>query len=574
MEERRMFTIYNIEKYLWSVDSQIMYSFIIDEQSNINAVDAKDKEFMDSRSKSIIKEKLFELENKLSSDKKSVTSVEMIGNEEYLFKLILLESKKILLIQDNVIIKSIKKTFDEINSLRDQIINITDSLYDGIFVIDIQGTVIWANKAYQRITGITLDAVIGHSIFELQEENIISPIIAPTIIQTKKFFTVLQTFKTGKNAIVTGSPVFDSKGEIKYIVSNVRDITELNLLLKELRKANELTESYKTQISLIQIQKLGLDNIVANSSKMRSVITSALHVSQFDTTVFLSGETGVGKEVIAKLIYTSSYRSKKPYITINCGALAPNLLESELFGYEAGAFTGASNKGKPGLFELANEGTLFLDEIGDLPYELQVKLLRVLQEQEIQRVGGVTSIKVNVRIITATNRNLEELVKAKKFREDLYYRLNVVPIEIPPLIERKEDVGPLLLHFCDFFNKKYNMRKHFSVEILDCLERYSWPGNIRELKNVVEFLVVMNESNELLPKHLPKHINTLQNENLGIKVNSLMPLKQASLELEKQLILMAKKSCGSVKKIAKILGVSESTVVRRLREVREAGNNV
>ncbi|MDD3169244.1 MAG: sigma 54-interacting transcriptional regulator, partial [Eubacteriales bacterium] len=274
-------------------------------------------------------------------------------------------------------------------------------------------------------------------------------------------------------------------------------------------------------------------------------------------------------EVIAKLIHKSSERGKSPYITVNCGAIAPSLLESELFGYEAGAFTGASEKGKPGLFGLAHHGTLFLDEIADLPLELQGKLLRVLQEREIYRVGGVSPVKVDVRIIAAANSDMRELVKQKKFREDLYYRLNVVPIEIPPLRDRKEDIVPLLLHFCEHYNKKYNIQKHFSNEIIDCLERYSWPGNVRELKNLVERLLIMCESSELLPEHLPKHIASGQMEQMDIKVNKLMPMKQAYLELEKQLILLARESCGSTKNIAELLNVSQSTVVRRLREIKK-----
>ncbi len=563
-----MFDNSKLESLIKSIDMNI-YCFMIDEYGNLNALNVEDEKFSDSRLLSILKDNSTQLKQKFSSNREYTCSIEEIGDKRYLLKLLLFESKKLLLIQDITPIDSIKKVSKEVDSLWSQISKISDSLYDGIFIINTQGTVLWANKAYERISGISLDMVLGKNLFELEKEGMITPLVSPTIIKTKKNFSVMQSFRTGKNAIVTGNPVFDSNGEIEYIVSNVRDITELNLLRKELRKANRLTEGYKQHLSVLQNQNWKVDNIIAKSNKMNNIIINALHVAQFDTTVLLTGESGAGKDVIAKLIHTSSNRNNKPFITLNCGAIAPTLLESELFGYEVGAFTGASNKGKTGLFELANEGTLFLDEIGDLPQELQVKLLRVLQEQEIYRVGGIIPIKINVRIITATNRDLEEQVKQKKFREDLYYRLNVVPIEIPPLKERKDDIVPLLLHFCEHFNKKHGMQKKLSIEIINCLERYSWPGNVRELKNLVERLVIMSQSNELLPEHLPKHIVNSQKESAVIKVNRLMPLKQASFELEKQLILMAREHCKSTKKIAEILEVSPSTIVRRLREAKK-----
>ena len=565
---------YKLESFMKNIDIDCnTHCFTVDEQGNLDALHAEDQEFLSLIPNEVMKKILSNLEQKLSVHRKHISSVEKIGDKIYLIILILFESKKILLLQDNTMLDSLVKASEDVDLQDSKIKKITDSLYDGFFIINAQGTVLWANKAYVRITGIGLDKVMGKNIKDLENEGWFTPIVSPTVIRTGKSFSVMQSFKTGKNAIVTGNPVFDPNGEIEYIVSNVRDITELNLLRKELKKATQLTESYKTQLSVLQIQDLKLDNIIAKSNKMNNIIISALHVAHFDTTVLVTGESGVGKEVIAKLIHTSSSRSQKSFMTLNCGAIAPTLIESELFGYEAGAFTGASNKGKPGLFEVADEGTLFLDEIGDLPTDLQVKLLRVLQEQEIFRVGGITPIKINVRIIAATNCNLEELVKQKKFREDLYYRLNVVPIEIPPLKERRDDILPLLLHFCEYFNKKYNLQKHLSFEIIDCLERYSWPGNVRELKNVVERLVIMSQSNELLPEHLPKHMLDDDNEQADIKINKLMPLKQASHDLEKQLILMAIEKYGSTKKVAGVLEVSQSTIVRRLREVNKMEND-
>jgi len=448
---------------------------------------------------------------------------------------------------------------------------IFESSYDGIFVTNSQGTTIGANKAYERITGIKASDVLGKNIRDLEKNGMFTPIVTPTILQTQKSLTIIQKFKTGKHAIITGNPVFNDNGELIYIITNVRDITELNNLKHELKKAAELTERYENELSLLRIHNQKHHDIIAESAKMKQVITSALQVARFDTTVLILGKSGVGKEIIAKLIHSSSLRSNHPFIKINCGAISPTLLESELFGYEAGAFTGALSKGKLGLFEVAHQGTLFLDEIGELPQDLQVKLLRVLQEQEIYRVGSVTPKKVDVRILAATNQDLEALVEKGKFRADLYYRLNVVPIEIPSLKERREDIIPLLRHFCEQYNTQHNMQKYFSPQIIEILENYSWPGNVRELKNVVERLIIMSPEDELLPKHLPNNIRNCEKENANININKILPLKQALSEVEEKLILMAHETCGSTRKMAALLGVSQSTIVRRLREIEEEG---
>ncbi|MFZ7102157.1 MAG: sigma-54 interaction domain-containing protein [Peptococcaceae bacterium] len=447
---------------------------------------------------------------------------------------------------------------------------IFESSYDGIFVTNYQGTTIGVNKAYERITGIKTSDVLGQHIKDLEDYGMFTPIITPTILQTQKSLTVIQKFKTGKQAVITGNPVFNDKGELIYIITNVRDITELKNLRHELKKATELTERYENELSLLRIYNQKHHDIIAESSKMKHVITAALQVARFDTTVLVLGRSGVGKEIVAKLVHSSSLRNNHSFIKINCGAISPNLLESELFGYEAGAFTGALHKGKPGLFEVAHEGTLFLDEIGELPQDLQVKLLRVLQEQEIYRVGSITPKKVDVRILAATNQNLEELVEKGKFRADLYYRLNVVPIEIPSLRERKEDIVPLLHYFCEKYNTQHHMQKHFLPQTMEILENYHWPGNVRELKNVVERLIIMSPENELLPKHLPDNIrNSGEKAADDITINKILPLKQALREVEEKLVLMAQETGGSTRKIAALLGVSQSTVVRRLQQIGE-----
>lgn len=568
---KKMFSSFKYEKYIPSINNHMLHTFIIDEKGEIRALDVTGERFLNSVTIATLKDHLSKIESESLTSGTSSTSFNL-GNKSYSMKLIPLDFEKIVVIQDITFFESIIEDFKEINLIQSQLKAIFESSYDGIFVTNVHGTTIWANKAYERITGINVSDVLEKNIVDLEKSGMFTPIVTPTILRTQKSLTTIQTFKTGKQAIITGSPVFNEKGELIYIITNVRDITELSILRQQLKKANELTERYKNELSLLRTHNQKYDDIIAESPKMKHVITSALQVARFDTTVLILGKSGVGKEVIAKLIHSSSLRNNHPFIKINCSAISPNLLESELFGYEAGAFTGASNKGKPGLFELADEGTLFLDEIGEISLDLQVKLLRVLQEQEIYRVGGVIPKKVNVRIITATNQNLEEMVEQGKFREDLYYRLNVVPIEIPPLKERKEDIVPLLWHFCEIYNKKHNMEKYFSPQIVEYLENYSWPGNVRELKNVVERLIIMSPDNELLPKHLPKHIKNLHKEHSNVRVNKLIPLKQALRELEEQLILMAQESCGSTRKIADLLGISQSSVVRRLRQIKKTGS--
>jgi len=286
-----------------------------------------------------------------------------------------------------------------------------------------------------------------------------------------------------------------------------------------------------------------------------------------DSTVLLVGESGVGKEVFAQAIHEFSQRKNEPFIRVNCGALPESLIESELFGYEKGAFTGADQKGKPGMFEMAHKGSIFLDEITELPYNMQVKLLRVLQEKEIMRVGGTRTIPVDVRIIVATNQNMKELVKNQKFREDLYYRLYVVPIDIPPLRKRIADIIPLAIHFLKEFNRMYGLEKSINRDALHMLEGYSWPGNVRELQNVIERLVVKTRADSIGTQDVIPNLfkeEPIVRENKAV-VLDIMPLKEAAEEVENQLISLALKKYGTAARVAKILGVSPATVSRRMQ---------
>lgn len=311
--------------------------------------------------------------------------------------------------------------------------------------------------------------------------------------------------------------------------------------------------------------------IIAESRAMQEVIKIALRVAPVDCPVLVWGETGVGKEVIARLIHESSGKEKAPFVKVNCGAIPENLLEAELFGYEEGAFTGAKKGGKPGKFELAHGGTILLDEIGTLPLHLQVKLLRVLQENEVVRVGGVFPRPFKVRVVAATNKDLWDLVLRGCFREDLYFRLNVVPIYIPPLRERREDIMPLIRFFKKMIEKKYQFKKACSPEVVNAFQSYDWPGNVRELENVLHRLYLMTEPEQkITPEILIKHyfnVDWQSRQGKRITVHELAPLREIVQETEGELLKMAFKRFRTMKEVAEVLGVDQSTISRKVQRL-------
>lgn len=306
--------------------------------------------------------------------------------------------------------------------------------------------------------------------------------------------------------------------------------------------------------------------IIAESPQMKKFIKTIEYIKDVDSSVLITGESGTGKEVIFKYICQTSRRKDQPVVKINCGAIPENLFESELFGYEDGAFTGARKKGKIGLFEMANHGTLFLDEISEMSLEMQVKLLRAIQEREIFRVGGSENIPVDVRIISATNQNLEALVEEGKFRKDLFYRLNVIRLEIPPLRERQADIIPLCYHFLDIFNKKYGKNKGLTVKAAKTLAHLDWPGNIRELENLVENIVVLEPDDVMRAKHLQARYCKGHVQSGSVTVEGILPYKAALEQMERQLLENTKNQFGSTRKIAAVLGVNQSTISRKLRQ--------
>jgi len=439
--------------------------------------------------------------------------------------------------------------------LKNNLEAVIESSYDGIFITDGNANALYVNKSYERIAGITKEEVLGKNMLDLEKSNIISKSATLIALRDKKITTLSQTFKTGKSVIVTSTPIFDENKNIILVVTNVRDISEL--------------EDLKLQLEGLKSKIVGGCEIIAKHKSMTKLLENAKRIASVDTTVLILGETGVGKEGIAKYIYANSHRANKPYIKVNCGAIPENLLETEFFGYEKGAFTGAKNEGKAGLFELANDGTIFLDEIGELPLNMQVKLLRVLQEETITKIGGSKEIKIKVRIIAATNKDLEKLVEEGQFRDDLYYRLNVIPILVPPLRERKDDILLLTKHFECYYNKKYNSNKKIDNTVIDILHNYNWPGNVRELKNTIERMILLNDDNIISLKDLPANI-LKQKEIEVINRFESSTLKDAVSLLEYEMITKAYEKHKNVRDAAEALGIDSSTFVRKRQKYTDA----
>lgn len=440
----------------------------------------------------------------------------------------------------------------------EDLIPILDSIGDGIFIDDAFGYALWINKACEEQYRITKEETIGKHCSHLEHMGIFEPSVALQVMDQKKEISILHQNRDGKRLLSTGIPIFDGEGNLSKIITTSHDITELQDLQNKLENMQTALDDLKGN------DKFKYTNIIANSPAMYKVLQMAERLAQVDTTILISGESGSGKGVVAKFLHQNGNRQNFPFIQINCGAIPDNLLESELFGYESGAFTGSKREGKKGLFEMAQQGTLFLDEISELPLNLQVKILQAIQEKEIQRVGGLSNIPVDVRIISATNKNLEAMVEQGRFREDLFYRLNVVPISIPPLRERPEDIIPMIRTFLQKNNQKFKEAKTMDAGAMSILLKYNWPGNVRELENIIERLVITTKDNTVRPENLPSFIyeSTRQPGEINITQNS--NLEDALDEAEKQILTAAFDKHKTTREMAKALGISQPTVVRKM----------
>ncbi|MBZ2174928.1 sigma 54-interacting transcriptional regulator [Schnuerera sp. xch1] len=467
----------------------------------------------------------------------------------------------IFIIRDITDIKDSQSQLIEEKMSLDMIEDLLEYAYEGFALVDNKGKIVKWN--YEKLLGISEKDAIGKAV-----EDVIENTRLHIVVKTgKKEIRNIQRIQgydmvANRVPIIRGGKIIGAVGAVLF-----RDASEVRIMAKELIELENKINEYKGEIERLQGSRYTFDSIITQNPKMEYLKKLGRTAAQSNSTVLILGGSGTGKELFAQAIHKASYRKFSPFIPINCAAIPRELLESELFGYEAGAFTGAKRGGKPGKFELANGGTIFLDEIGDMPLEMQVKLLRVLEEKRFERVGGNKKITLDVRIIAATNKNIEDAVERGTFREDLYYRLNVINIDIPPLKERIDDIpllaNHLLVNLCEELDME---RRELSKKTIEILMNYKWPGNIRELRNILERAITISTGNVILPEHLPER---LLNSRGYFKrnVEKIRPLKDTVANAERQAIINAIiKSKGNKTLAAKKLGIHRTALYKKLNK--------
>lgn len=445
---------------------------------------------------------------------------------------------------------------------------IFDIMSDGIYITDSDGVTLWVNKHYEQLTGLKRQDIMGRNVNDLVAEGIFDTVLNPTVVETRHASISVQHVHGHTKVVLRGMPVFNAQGEVALVVTFIRDISMISEFREQISQQKELIESYSKHLETMLGDHTRYSEPIFESPSMKETVALAKRVASTDATMLILGETGVGKDVLASLTHDHSPRAKKVFMKVDCSSIAENLIESELFGYVAGAFSGASNKGKVGYFELANGGTVFLDEVGELPLAMQTKLLRVLQDKEVMRVGDAKARKVDVRIIAATNRDLAREAASGRFRSDLFYRLNVAVIHVPPLRERQADILPLAERFLERFCAKYHRQTSFIQSTCNIFQNYRWPGNVREMQNLIQSLVVISNSAHIRPSNLPNH---MQGSRLARTAytppdpEDSRPLKDIMAEIEREILDNAVRTHGSLTYVAKLYKISRTTLFRKLR---------
>ncbi|WNS76225.1 sigma 54-interacting transcriptional regulator [Bacillus sp. DTU_2020_1000418_1_SI_GHA_SEK_038] len=448
----------------------------------------------------------------------------------------------------------LKQELEAIMNLNGELVTITDA--DGI--------VLRVSNACEQILGVKEHDFIGKSAPLMEKNGVIKPSSTKYVIENKRKITMNQVTKSGRRLIVHAHPIFKEDGSLHKVINISKDVTEIENLQKQLEETKSVLDYYQQELRILKKKD---QEMIYKSKAMERVYELACRVADVDATIFIHGETGVGKEVLARTVHNLSIRKNAPFVKINCAAIPDSIIESELFGYAKGTFTGANKDGKKGLALAAHKGTLFLDEIGELPLQVQAKLLQLLQEKRFTPLGETKLVEVDVRFIAATNRNLEEMVRDGTFREDLYYRLFVVPITIPPLSQRKEDIPFLVSHFLESYSQKYKQYKTIDKEVIEFFMDYEWKGNVRELQNTVERLVLTVPAQHIKLYHLPEKF-FLPPSRQAIEVGENVDFKKEVEQFEKQLIIRALETSSTMREASKKLGVDASTISRKVQKYK------
>ena len=445
-------------------------------------------------------------------------------------------------------------------------------LADDMMLSDARGVILRVSETYEKNFGFAHNSIVGRSAFDLEADGTFSPCITADVIRQKRKITATQTIKhLHKNVMTVGIPLFDAAGELKYVMCfNTVSMEQINSIQRNYRRLQDSLQQYSQEIAELRTRSTAT-SLVFKSAPMQRLWTLMQNTANTRANILITGETGVGKSAVAKAIHAMSNRAAGPFIEVNCAVLHENLIESELFGYEKGAFTGAASSGKIGKIELANHGTLFLDEIGELPPHIQSKLLQLIQEKTIERLSGTRKIELDFRLLVATNRDLEDAVRRGLFRSDLFYRLNVIRIHIPPLRRRQEDILPLAHQFLSRFSEEYGKVLSLSPRFMSFLEQYSWPGNVRQLENLMERMAITVQDPVIDVIHLPPEYagETLPHVPLPAQTGTLPERMDA---YEGQIIRESYSRCGTTVAVARELGISQATAARKIAKYTGKGS--
>ena len=554
--------------------NRIHYTFLIDDANKLIPCDDAAQGFLQSIDASVIGEQIL----KLKINSAMIMSTVILDNISYSLKVIptadiaersnhrtpfLSTITHIVIVQNQFLFAELLHNIGKYTTYSKEFEKVIEDYDDALYINNANGDPLCFNNRYLEATQFSYDDFFGANAYT-DDSELFTPVVTPTVMRRRVDVTCFQHCKSGRDIVTTGIPIYLSTGDFRIVLFMLSALD--NSAINSYHRL-AIQKSTSSQIKNGIINSPTNINIVAESPLMKKCMQDAIKVSAYHVPCLLLGSSGCGKEVFASLIHACSRRNTKPFVKINCSTLSSTLLESELFGYEAGSFTGALHKGKQGFFETANQGTLLLDEIGDMPLDSQAKLLRVLETGEFYRVGGNTPIRTDVRILAATNKNLKEQIKKGEFRSDLYYRLNVAALHIPDLKDRKEDIPLLVNHFSYNYNIIYHTYKVFSKELLQIFENYHWPGNVRELRNVIERLTILSTSTELTSVDIADFdLFDEEEEGNGIAVSGLPTLEDAVDQLENILVKRALAIGGNTRRAAQLLHVSQSTIMRRIKK--------